>query len=347
MLQLSYRGYGRLTVEDVDPAALRSGEVRVRVRATGLCKSDVYGYSGVNDRRDVVLDEGDVLVMGHEVAGHVVELGPGATGPPLGTAVAVNPIFGCGACERCGAGDENLCDSRTVIGCAPGAPGGYAETVAVPERNVFPLPEGIPVEWGALVEPLTVGAHGVRLADPGPGDSVLVIGGGIIGLGAGLAARRRVGDAVLVLEPAVERRALCERLGMRAAEPDEVLRTGATFDAALDCVARPETFAGAVQAVPPQGLVVLVGIWEDEIPLPVSVVVGRETRIMGSYGYNHDDFVDVTAWMGSTDVDLSSIIERRVGFDAVIDAFAAYADGSLDAVRTLFEPDLGRVGNRP
>ena len=90
--------------------------------------------------------------------------------------------------------------------------------------------------------------------------------------------------------------------------PDDVLGSGRTFDAAIECVARPETFAGAVTAVPPGGPVVLVGIWADEIPLPVSVVVGRETRIIGSYGYSHADFADVAAWVDRRDVDLTPII---------------------------------------
>jgi threonine dehydrogenase-like Zn-dependent dehydrogenase len=340
VLQLSYRGRGNLAVEEVDPPALRPGEVRVRVHSVGVCKSDIYGYSGVNDRRDVVLGEGDVLVMGHEAVGHVEELGPGVAGPEPGTVVAVNPIFGCGTCALCRAGAENLCDRRTVHGCTPAAQGGFAETMAVPQGNVCPLADGTPVEWGALVEPLTVGAHGVRLAAIEPGASVLVIGGGIIGLGAALAARRRAGDDVLVLEPLPERRELCAQLGLRAAAPDEVLGTDRSFDVALDCVARPETFEGAIGAVPPQGRVVLVGIWEDYIPLPVSTVVWRETQILGSYGYNHADFQDVTEWVGRREVDLSPVIEQRVGFDGIIGAFETYADGSLNAVRTLLQPAL-------
>jgi threonine dehydrogenase-like Zn-dependent dehydrogenase len=339
--QLSYRGGGNLAVEDVPAPALRSGEVRVRVHSVGLCKSDIYGYSGVNDRRDVVLGEGDVLVMGHEAAGYIEELGPDTDGPPVGTPVAVNPIFGCGECELCRAGDENLCDRRTVHGCTPAAPGAYAETIAVPRRNVSPLADGTPIEWGALVEPLTVGAHGVRLADLDPGDDVLVVGGGIIGIGAALAAGRQVGDQVLVLEPLAQRRALCEQLGLRAAAPDDVFGSPeATFDVAIECVARAETFAGAVSAVRPTGMVVLVGIFEDFIPLPVSTVVWRETQIVGSYGYSHADFDDVADWVGRGEVDLAPIIERRVGFDGVIEAFEAYADGSLDAVRTLLQPAL-------
>jgi threonine dehydrogenase-like Zn-dependent dehydrogenase len=340
MLQLSYRGQRRLAVEEVEPPALGRGQVRVRVHSAGVCKSDVYGYSGVNDRRDKVIGEGDVLVMGHEASGVVVELGPGARGIEVGAPVAINPISGCGDCPACAAGDENLCDARTILGCTPAAPGAFAETLAVGERNLVALPDGVPLEWGALVEPLAVGAHAVRLADPQPGSSALVIGGGPIGIGAALAAQRRVGDGVLVLEPLPERRALCERLGLSALAPEDVLRTHARFDLALECVARPETLAGAISAVPPQGLVVLVGIWSDHIPLPVSTLVWRETRLIGSFGYSHADFAGVADWIAESGIDLSPIIEERVGFEDVVEAFDAYADGSLNAVRTLLQPAI-------
>jgi threonine dehydrogenase-like Zn-dependent dehydrogenase len=310
----------------------------VRVHSTGLCTSDVYGYAGVNDRRDTVLGPGDVLVMGHETAGFVDALGAGVADLAVGDAVAVDPIVGCGDCAHCRAGEPNLCDERRVYGCTPIAPGGYAELVTVPDGAVHSLPAGTSLELGALVEPLTVGFHGVRLAALREPDAVLVIGGGIIGIGAALAARRRVGDRVLVLEPRAERRALCAALGLEAAEPDAVLGSQRRFDVALDCVARPETFAGAVRALRPQGLVVLVGIWQDEIPLPVSDVVWRETRIAGSYGYSPEDFADVVAWVGRGEVDLGLLVQRRVGFDGLIPAFAAYAAGSLSAVRTLFQP---------
>ncbi|HEY4277416.1 MAG TPA: alcohol dehydrogenase catalytic domain-containing protein [Conexibacter sp.] len=343
MLQLAYRGGGSLAVEDAPAPEPRAGEVRVRVHSTGVCMSDVYGVAGVNGRRDAVLADGGTLVMGHEVVGHVEACGPGVSDLVPGTAVAVDPIVGCGSCVHCRAGEENLCAQRTIHGCTPLAAGGYAEAVVVPRRKAHPLPEGTPIEVGALVEPLSVGARGVRLAAPASSDKVLVIGGGIVGIGAALAARRRVGDAerVLVLEPRAERRELCARLGLRAAAPQCALDSAERFDVALDCVARPETFATAVRAVRPQGLVVLVGIWEDEIPLPVSAVVWNETRITGSFGYSDADFADVTAWVGGGSAgDLAALVQHRVGFDGLIDVFSAYADGSLTAVRTLFQPHL-------
>jgi len=338
MLSLAYKGNRELAIEEIAERSLATDEVRVRVHSVGLCKSDVYGYSGLNDRRDAVIGEGEALVMGHEISGFVSEIGANVDGFELDCAVAVNPIIGCGACEHCAGGGENLCAKRAVLGCAPATPGGYAETIVVPAQNLFPLGPNVSLEIGALAEPLCVGAHGLRLADPKPDDSVLVIGGGIVGIGAALAARRRVGDRVLLLEPIAERRVICEQLGLKTADPSEILGSGAQFDLALDCVARPETFAGAIRAVPLKGIVVLVGIWEDEIPLPVSDVVGRETRIYGSYGYSSADFQDVVDWIGSNEVDLEPIIERRVGFDEVIAAFDGYADGSVNHVRTLFQP---------
>jgi threonine dehydrogenase-like Zn-dependent dehydrogenase len=338
MRQLSYLGNRRLALHEVELPAPPDGCVRIQVHSVGLCTSDVYGYGQINDRRDVVLADGDRLVMGHEPSGIIDQLGPGVSGPAIGTPVAVNPVVGCGACDRCAAGHENLCDRRVVIGCAPGAPGGFADSMVAPARQVVELAEGMALELGALAEPLSVGAHGVVLASPGPSDDVLVFGGGIIGIGAALAARRRTDGEVVVAEPRPERRALCERLGLTAAAPDDAV-TDRRFDVALDCVARPETLAAAIEAVPPRGPVVLVGIWADHIPLPVGTVVSRETRISGSYGYTRAEFADVADWLGRGEVDLSILIQHRVGFDGLPAAFDGYLDGSLSAVRTVFQPD--------
>jgi len=348
VLTLVYHGRRRLTVEEAEPAPLGPGQARVRIHSVGLCKSDVYGYSGLNNRRDEVLGVGETLVMGHESVGFVEELGDGVSGLELGSAVAIDPIESCGSCALCAAGDTNLCESRRVYGCIPAAPGGYAESMVAPAANLCPLADRRPIEWGALVEPLTVGAHAVRLAGMRPGSAVLVVGGGIIGLGAALSAARKGAARVTVAEPLPERRAVAEQLGLAAAHPDEILGGGGRacdpFDLALDCVARPETIAASVHATGRKGTVMLVGIWADEVALPVSRVVENETRVMGSFAYSHDDFVEVAEWVSSTALDLSPIIQLRVGFDGVIDAFESYADGSLDAMRTLFQPDVGVAG---
>ncbi len=338
MRALLYHGASRLTVEEVETPRAGPGEVRVQIDSVGLCKSDLYGYSGLNNRRDEVLGPGEALVMGHEAVGFVDELGAGVDGIELGTAVAIDPIEGCGACALCRAGDTNLCESRRVYGCIPAAAGGFAEAMVAPAANVCPLSGERPLEWGSLVEPLTVGEHGVRLSGLGDGSAALIVGGGIIGLGAALGAARR-GAEVTVAEPLSERRGVAEALGLKAVDPDEVLGSPARFDVALDCVARPETIAAGVHATGRKGTVVLVGIWADEVAFPVSRVVENETRVLGSFAYAHEDFVNVAEWIGSTAIDLAPLIQLRVGFDGVIGAFEHYADGSLDAIRTVFKPD--------
>ncbi len=340
MLQLAYRGSRRLELERVERPPLEPGYVRVRIQSAGICTSDVYGYSGLNRRRDEVIAPGESLVMGHEAVGRVEEVAADVERPAPGTMVAVNPIVGCRSCGACSSDAENLCARRSVHGCVPQRPGSYAEYQDVPALNAVALNGEAPPEWGALVEPLSVGAHGVRLGGVGDGDQVLVVGGGIVGVGAGLTADRR-GGQVTVLEPQAERREVCERLGLTAAHPDEVLGSDARFDMAVDCVARPETLAGALGAIPPGGTVALVGIWQDEIPFSVSDVVGGELRIVGSYGYSHGDFREVAHWVSRGERDLSPIIQERVGFDEMVDTFERYADGSLKAMRTVLQPAGG------
>ena len=205
------------------------------------------------------------------------------------------------------------------------APGGYAETVAVPARNVHPLPARHAARMGRAGRAARRSARTARGSPTrGPATTCSSSAAASSASAPALAARAGVrATASSCSSRSPERRELCARLGLQALHPDDVLGGDRAFDVAIDCVARPETLHGAVRAVPPQGLVVLVGIWEDEIPLPVSLVVGGETRIAGSYGYNHEDFADVAAWIGTGEVDLSPIIEHRVGFDGVIDAFDA------------------------
>jgi 2-desacetyl-2-hydroxyethyl bacteriochlorophyllide A dehydrogenase len=336
---LLYHGESRLSVGESPTPHAGPGEIRVRVDSVGLCRSDLYGYSGRNNRRDEVLGAGETLVMGHEAVGVIDELGEGVGGLALGQAIAIDPIEGCGDCERCAAGETNLCPDRRVYGCIPAAPGGFAEAMVAPAANATPLAAGLSLEWGALIEPLTVGEHGVQLAGVEPGERVLVVGGGVIGLGAAFAAARR-GAEVTISEPQAARRELIAGLGLTAVEPAELDALPPHFALALDCVARPETLAAAVRAVGRSGTVVLVGIFSDEVPLPVSRVVENETRILGSFAYVHEDFDNVAAWLAETDLDLDRLIELRVGFDGIIDAFDAYASGSFDGVRTIFQPDL-------
>src|ERR1700742_2232253 len=167
------------------------GEVLVAVAATGVCGSDVHGYAGLNDRRP------PGTVMGHETAGRVVAAGAGVE-LAADVPVALWPIDACGACARCAAASPHLCRNRRLYGCVPALPGGFADFMLARAENLVPLPGAVPLEWGALVEPLAVGEHALTLAGDVAGAAVVVVGGGAIGIAAALAARRR-GAAVVVV----------------------------------------------------------------------------------------------------------------------------------------------------
>lgn len=331
MRQLVFHGPRRLAVEERTPSALEPGEVRVRVHSVGVCGSDVHGYAGVNARRS------PGMVMGHEAVGTVLENGEGAD-VPIGTRVAINPLVGCGECRYCVAGDENVCERRRIYGCVPGLPGAYADEVVVLAGSAVPFGDGVPLEWGALAEPLSVGARAARVGKIGPADEVLVVGGGPIGLSAALASRRRGAARVVVSEPLAHRREVAGRLGFETVDPavDELPRSAMTTS--IECVGHGPTLRAALEAVAPQGLVVFVGLAEETIELtPTPLMVG-ERVIAGSSAYAPADFRDTVEWIAAGGDDLDPLIEHRVDLDGLPEVFEAYADGRLDAVKTLLQP---------
>ena len=162
--------FGRLEVRCLEPP--KGPDLLLRVAACGVCGSDLSVYKGSPAMRARWQPP---LVLGHEVAGVVVE------GPPdwLGRAVAVNPLVACGSCTHCRGGLENLCPERTNLGFH--YPGGFAEEIRVPLRQLYPLPPGLPPWKGALAEPLAVALRAVELAGSLLGRRALVVGGGAIG----------------------------------------------------------------------------------------------------------------------------------------------------------------------
>lgn len=329
MRRLVIDGPRRLRVEEAPAPAPGPGELLVEVHAVGICGSDVHGYVGANDRRR------PGVVMGHEASGVVAALGEGVDGIAVGAPVAINPAVTCGVCEHCRTpGMDQLCPERRLYGCVVELPGAFADAVAVRAENAVALAGPAPLEWGALVEPFAVGDRGAELAGPAPG-GVLVVGGGPIGLGAALSARRRGAERLVLSEPDPHRRGIAEALGLETHDPG----SGASlegFGAAIECVAAPATLATAVAAVRPAGQVVVVGLGAPEIPLPVERLVVGERVVRGSFNYTRESFADVARWVMSGEVDLAPVIESRVAIDGLPDAFAEYADGRRRDMKTLY-----------
>jgi Alcohol dehydrogenase GroES-like domain len=156
MRALVLRDYYDISVEERPDPVPGSGQAVVEVIATGICGSDFHGYSGENGRRH------PGQIMGHETVGRVRELGVDVAGLTVGQLVTVNPVMSCHACPACLSGQEQWCPRRVVFGVAREIPAAFAERFAVPASSIVPLPEDMPEELGALVEPMAVGYHAVR-----------------------------------------------------------------------------------------------------------------------------------------------------------------------------------------
>src|SRR5688572_22917879 len=171
--------YKTLSVVDMPVPPVGDDEVLVRVKACGVCGSDIHGYDGSTGRRI------PPLVMGHEAAGVIERAGSRVDGFAAGDRVTFDSMVSCGACHFCRRGQVNLCDNRMVLGVSCGdyrRHGAFAEYVSVPARILYQLPENLPFERAALTEAVSIAAHAVNRHVPAADDTALVIGAGMIGV---------------------------------------------------------------------------------------------------------------------------------------------------------------------
>ncbi|MFD2796351.1 zinc-binding dehydrogenase [Promicromonospora vindobonensis] len=333
---------GYLEVQERPDTQAGEGQVLIRVQATGICGSDVHGYTGENGRRH------PGQVMGHESSGVVAALGAGAeeSGLEVGDPVTFNPVVIPQSDVGEYAGREQMSPDKRVIGVDPTWVSSFAELVAVPVRNVVPLPAGLPIEHGALIEPLAVAVHAVRRAGVTAGQRVLVTGGGPIGQSLVLALRMADAGPVVVTEVDPGRRALVERIGARtvdgsahdAVEQAQAL-AGGPFDAAIDAVGIEPTVATALRATRIGATVCLVGMGAPRLTLDAFLVSTAERTLVGSFTYSAADFRDAAAWIGTAGDVASALISVQVPLSEGPAAFERLAGGTGAAGKVIVRLD--------
>jgi L-iditol 2-dehydrogenase len=281
--------YSKLDVTTEMPRPVPGpGELLISIAACGICGSDVHGYDGSSGRRI------PPLVMGHEAAGTVAEVGAGARQFGVGDRVTFDSTVYCGDCEYCRAGDVNLCDKRQVVGVSCGdyrRHGAFAEYVVVPERIVYRLPDELSYTDSAMLEAVSVGLHAVRVADLGGGETALVIGSGMIGLLTLQAARAGGCSRVFVADIDPSRLKLARDMGadevIHGSGADVIaevhrLTAGKGVDVVFEAVGRNETIGLSIDSVRKGGTVVLIGNVTPEVKLPLQKVVSRQIRLQGT-----------------------------------------------------------------
>ena len=288
MKALVLREYRHFAIEEVPKPELQQGEVLIRVRACGICGSDVHGIDGSTGRRI------PPLIMGHEAAGEIAGIGGSVNGWNVGDRVTFDSTFYCGRCWHCRRGEVNLCDERRVFGvsCADyRRDGAFAEYVAVPERILYRLPDNLSFEQAAMAEALSVAVHAVGRTPLPKGSSAAVVGAGMIGLLVIQVLKVAGCGEIIAIDLDSERLEMALRLGattvLRADSPDvpgsvRRLTGGRGVDAAFEVVGVSPTLDSAIACVRKGGSVTLVGNLEAKVELPLQAVVTRQITLIGT-----------------------------------------------------------------
>ncbi|MDA9597930.1 alcohol dehydrogenase catalytic domain-containing protein [bacterium] len=290
MKALVYTGTQMSEIRDVDVPVVGDNQVLVDLAFCGICGSDMHAWHGHDERRV------PPLVLGHEAVG-IVQVGPLA-----GKRVAINPLMTCGDCDFCNSGDEHLCPSRELIGMR--VPGAFAEKLAIDAGNLTVIDDDLPFAEAALAEPLACSVHAVRLACKLAGDNrdaaIVVLGGGAIGLLAALVFDAYGYSNIQIAETNALRRDMLEKIGvMRTYDPLCEAPDSSQVDIIIDAVGSGATRRAASGLVRPGGVIVHIGLQDNEPGLDTRRITLQEINFQGTYCYRKDDFAEALALLTS------------------------------------------------
>jgi len=309
MKALVYTQPGRMELQERPMPELVDGEVVLRIEAVGICGSDLHAWHGHDPRRQ------PGLVLGHEFVGRIER--SAAPGFEPGSRWTGNPLIVCGTCEYCVQGRNNLCANRTMVGMT--RPGAYAEYMSIPAPSLVALPPDLPSVAAALTEPAATAWHAINLSmralvRPLHECRVLVIGGGAIGMLAGLLLIHLGVRELTVTELNPKRReALARAIGCAAIDPREDPLEEARFDFVIDAVGSKVTREQAFRSVKPGGVIMHVGLqdWASEIDMRKLTLA--EVSLLGTYTYTTADLrATVDALQRGVFGDLAWVEERRL-----------------------------------
>lgn len=307
------------TIPDPEPTP---DDIVIRVKACGICGSDLHSYT-----TGAFIKPGQV--MGHEFCGEVVEVGSHVQGIAVGERVTAMPFNACYACQACMRGETHLCYNLSGQAIAYGLPGAFAEYLRIPRatlnRNVFQLPQQLSDMAGAMVEPLAVAVHAVRLANPDIGAKVVVIGAGLIGQCMIQALKARGVGLVVVSEVSEKRASLARRGGADVVlnpETGNIIeqvgqvigfvpgRRTAAADMVFDCAGVPAAFGQALRLVRPGGTLTLTALYEEQVQFDISRLVWSEVKLLGTFGYR-DEFPQTIELLRTGTVKLEQLVTDR------------------------------------
>lgn len=325
-----FYGPGDIRIDDVPEPTTRPGTVKVEVEWCGICGTDLHEFvegpifAPTADAPHPITGESVPITLGHEFAGVVAEVGAGVDRVRVGDRVAVEPYIVCGNCDACTIGRYNVCRTLGFVGLS-GYGGGFSQYVVAQERWVHPLGD-LGTDVGALIEPLAVAYHAVKLSRARPGHTALVFGAGPIGLVTTAALKAAGVEEVVVVEPAEVRKAKAPGAGADrvldptttdvVAEIHEITR-GRGADVSFECAGIDAVLKSAILSTRAGGTVVNVAIWGHEASVAMNDLVFREVNVLGSLAYA-DDHPATIEMVAAGKVDPYQFITGRIDLDDIV-----------------------------
>jgi L-idonate 5-dehydrogenase len=322
-----------LRIDEAAVPAVGPNQVKVRIRAGGICGSDLHyyhhgGFGTVRLRQP--------MILGHEIAGEVMEIGAGVTRVAPGDRIAVNPSQPCGHCKFCLEGLANHCLDMRFYGSAmrnPHMDGGFREVLVCSEAQAVKLPDGLSMEIAAFAEPLSVCLHAARQAGPLLGKRVLVTGTGPIGALAILVARQAGAREVVATDITDAPLQIARRIGAdaainSAADPDALAKFKTDkgyFDTVFEASGSGIALSGALEMTRPRGVIVQLGLGGGEMTLPVNMLVAKEISLRGTFRF-HEEFAWAVDFLGAGAIDVSPLLTEVLPLDQAVRAFDLATD---------------------
>ncbi len=322
-----------LRIEEAEVQAVGPRDVMVRIRAGGICGSDLHyyqhgGFGTVRIRHP--------MILGHEIAGEVTQVGAEVTRVRPGDRVAVNPSQACGRCKFCLAGQANQCLDMQFYGSAmrmPHVHGGFREVLVCTEAQAVPVPPTVPLQTAAFAEPLAVCLHAVRQAGSLLGKRVLVTGTGPIGALAIVVARHAGAQEVVATDIIDAPLAIARRIGADTAlntraDPEALSRFKADkgyFDTVIEASGSAIALAAALEATRPGGVIVQLGISGGEMTLPINMLVAKEISLRGTFRF-HEEFEWAVGFLATGAINVSALLTEVVPLAEAVRAFELAGD---------------------
>ena len=337
-------GTDKMIIKEIDVPEIKKDQVLVQLEYVGICGSDVHYYhSGRCGSYEVDLNED--FMLGHECAGTVVEIGEDVTSLQVGDRVALEPGITCGTCEFCKAGKYNLCPDVVFLATPP-VQACYEEYIAFPENMCFKLPDNVSTKEGALIEPLSVGFHAANQGNVQVGDTVVILGGGCIGLVTLLSCKAHGAGKIILADIVDARLEKAKELGathvINSKEVDvkeEIARLteGRGVDIVFETAGSPVTIAQTPFLVCKGGTIVLVGISaQEEINYNFAQIMDKEATIKSVFRYRNI-YPKAIAAVASGAIDVNNIVTHEFDLEHIQEAFEEAVNNKTDLVKAVIK----------